>query len=186
MAFAYAVNRILTDWEKFYANNTDDPGGETIWGLASNYHALEVRRMKEMLKQGISRELVKQYAISVYKKKFWDKAHCNVWPDGVNIYVFDMAIQHGTRRVSIKDRGAIDLLQEAAGAKPDGIIGPQTKRAIKKWQPLELLDECHAVRTMYYTGLEKWPNFGRGWMNRISEVYRISIQYALATEMMQR
>lgn len=188
-AFNFAANWILDDWEKFYANNPHDAGGETYWGLAGNYHRTEVQQIKDMLRDGASEAQTKQYAISVYRAKFWERARCDLWPTPVNIYVFDMAIQHDVRLVSWpKNRGAIDLLQEAAETKPDGLIGPNTRRAVKKWHPLELLDRCNAARARYYSILDNWKpytdepdDFSSGWMNRISNVHRVCIQYYLGS-----
>lgn len=180
MAFYYAINRILNDWEKYYSNNPLDKGKETIWGIASATHPEHIAKMKQM-----SVEDAKQYAIAVYKKEYWDKAFCNEWPNPVNIYVLDMAIQHGIKRTSDKDRGAIDLLQEAAGTLADGKVGPNTRRAVSSWNPIELLDECHAIRTLYYTSLSDWGVHGKGWMRRISEIFRICIQYNDAAKILK-
>ena len=114
--FDRAVNNWLLrpDIEGKFSDDPDDPGGLTKWGIAERYHP-EVRNPN----------FSKEDAIAIYLKKYWNKCRCDDLPDGVDVLVFDMAVNPGPIQ-------AIKFLQEALDVKVDGVIGNDTLNALRR------------------------------------------------------
>ena len=98
-------------------------------------------------------------AMDIYKADYWDKARCDELPVGIDYLVFDAAVNHGVSR-------AVKFLQIAAGATPDGVIGPKTLAAVAKRDPLRLIEEFGAQRQLFWTEIKSWPTYGKGWTRR--------------------
>ena len=79
-------------------------------------------------------------------------------PAGVDLMLFDMAVNTGVRRAAI-------MLQDAVGAVPDGIIGPKTLAAVRS--ATGLLDTLATAREAFYRSLPTFQYFGNGWLNRV-------------------
>jgi len=103
-------------------------------------------------------------AKAIYHRDFWAKCECDRWPDGIGYAVFDGAVNMGIGR-------AIRFLQQAAGATPDGIIGPQTRGKVDSADPIKLLREMMALRMAHYVSLGTlYSRYGRGWTRRAFDV----------------
>jgi lysozyme family protein len=99
----------------------------------------------------------------MYRRKFWDAAHCNDLPNGVDYLVFDLAVNAGV------GRGA-KTLQSAVGATPDGAIGPLTLAAVSKFNSTELVNKFTDEKVAWYKSLKN-PKYEQGWLNR-AEIVR--------------
>lgn len=102
--------------------------------------------------------------------------------------VVDCAVQHGgVNEPDPGDREAVRWLQRAAGATVDGIIGPQTRRAVEMADPAELYRAILGERIPYYgkliahdperqratgDGYDLQAIFAYGWANRVAEFVR--------------
>lgn len=98
-------------------------------------------------------------AKDIYKKDYWDAVRSDELPSGVDYLVFDAAVNHGPKK-------AIELLQIAAGATSDGVLGPATLKAVEKRDPLRLIEEFGAQRQMFWTRIKTWKHYGLGWTRR--------------------
>lgn len=89
------IIEFVLDWEKYWSDRADDPGGLTIWGVCEKYWPKEVEKMKTM-----SEEASRAYAIDFYKREFWDKSGCNelAWP--YDLIVMDAAVNLGVDRAN--------------------------------------------------------------------------------------
>ena len=76
--------------------------------------------------------------------------------------MFDFAVNSGVSRAS-------KYLQSMVGVTQDGVIGPNTILAAKSYLGNKLTDK----RLGFLKGLPTWGTFGRGWSNRINDVYAI-------------
>lgn len=109
---------------------------------------------------------------TVYYTNYWLKSRCNQLPSGVDYAVFDAAINSGPRR-------AAKWLQEAVGVKKDGVIGPQTLKAVRQGDPIELIDEMVDIRLAFMQSLSIWGVFGKGWSRRVTGVRTDAHQMSL-------
>ncbi|HEX5125799.1 MAG TPA: glycosyl hydrolase 108 family protein [Rhodocyclaceae bacterium] len=135
-----------------YSNNPNDPGGETMWGVT-----LRVARAHGY--QGPMRDLPQDTAKQIAKAEYWDKYQCDSYDVRIAFEMFDAAYNGGF---------PVKWLQLAVGTKPDGQLGPQTMAAVKQASPIGVVARFNAYRITYYTSLRTWPDFGRGWANRIA------------------
>jgi lysozyme family protein len=135
-----------------------DPGGRTAFGVTQNtYNAWRSRKglpMQDVFK--ISQDEV----AAIYKQDYWDKIRGDDLPDGLDLATFDFAVNSGVSR-------AAKYLQSIVGVTQDGVIGPATILACKTYLANKLTDK----RLGFLKGLPTWAAFGRGWANRVNDVY---------------
>ena len=111
-------------------------------------------------------------AKAIYRKDYWNRAGCDLLPDGVAYAQFDIAVNSGVDR-------ATRILQEAVGAAPDGIIGPRTRRAIANADTARLVAEMLAQRIKFYMDLHHLtPRYGLGWSRRAVAVVLSAMDFA--------
>jgi lysozyme family protein len=92
-------------------------------------------------------------------------------PAGVDLVVFDMAVNGGPGR-------AAKILQEVVGVKPDGGIGPMTLAAVASWPPVDTITGFSEARRKFYRGLPTFETFGKGWLRRVDEVEAEALKVA--------
>jgi lysozyme family protein len=99
----------------------------------------------------------------MYRRKFWDAAHCNDLPNGVDYLVFDFAVNAGVGR-------SAKTLQSAVGATPDGAIGPLTLTAVNAYNnPETVINLFSIAKEEWYKSLKN-PKYEQGWLNRAAIV----------------
>ncbi len=153
MNFDQAFDQLLKH-EGGYSNHKDDTGGATMWGVTE-----AVARAHGYT--GDMRNLPVEFAKKVYKATYWDAVKADELPAQVRYSVFDAAVNSGVNRAN-------KWLQEAVGAKADGVIGSQTLSAVRQQNPEKLNGKYNAVRLTFMTDLSNWGTFGRGWARRIA------------------
>lgn len=139
-----------------YVNNPNDPGGETKYGITKrDYPHLDIRN------------LTLEQAGEIYRKNYWEPCHAPSLPRGLDLAVFDMAVNCGVRN-------AVTHLQEAAGTTPDGDFGPKTLAAVRAADPRRLLEDFLWLRARYYARItvknHKLREFMPGWIFRVIKV----------------
>lgn len=167
--FPVYIERILAH-EGGYSDDHRDPGNwtggrvnvgtlkGTKFGIAANtYPRLDIRN------------LTREKAIAIYRRDFWDAVEADQLPAALAYQMLDAAVNHGIDN-------AKRMLQAAAGAAPDGRIGPATRAAIKAADPADLLLQFFATRIEFYAGLSKFNTYGRGWMRRMVGNLRYATQ----------
>jgi lysozyme family protein len=150
--FDLAVDEVLRH-EGGYANDPNDTGGETRWGISkAAYPLLDIAA------------LTRDEAIAIYRRDYWDRLRGDELPPALALLVFDAGVHMGRLR-------AVSLLQEVLGVEVDGIIGPVTLQAARAAPLPDVLTDYCARRALVYTSLTSWTFFGRGWMRRLFAVY---------------
>ena len=117
------------EFEGGYANDKDDKGGETCFGITEKYYPNE---LKEIL--AIERHSERlTYAVAFYYTNFW----CPI-PSGLPIVVkslyFDMSVNMGSRSAGKILQQAVNLLSDSNIAI-DGIVGKDTIKQLKSYYP---------------------------------------------------
>lgn len=151
--------RALLGHEGGYSDHAADPGGKTRYGVTE-----AVARQHGYT--GDMRELPLAVAQAVYRKDYWDACHCDRLPAGVRYAVFDAAVNSGVRQSAL-------WLQRACGAKPDGVIGPQTLLAANTHGADVLARRLLSQRLRFMTELKAWPAFSRGWARRVADLLEV-------------
>lgn len=144
----------LLGHEGGYSNHPDDPGGATMYGITEAV----ARRVGY---RGDMKDLPLDLAKRIAFEEYWKPAGCEEWPEPIRFDVFDVAYNSGVKT-------AIKMVQRAAFAEADGIIGPKTRVAVKSSNPLILYARISGARLEYLTGLPGWTSFGKGWARRIA------------------
>lgn len=106
-------------------------------------------------------------ASKIYKIDFWDVMHLDSFPL-ISFDLFDTAINSGISK-------AIKLLQQTVGTNPDGVLGPQTLKAVSSFSPLLFRKNFNAYRLMYMSNLSTWDHNSEGWAKRI--VHNLLLEY---------
>jgi lysozyme family protein len=156
------INRVLSS-EGGYTNHREDPGNwtkgyegggvlkGTKWGIsAASYPDLDIVN------------LTREQAIAIYREDFWNRVGGDMLPTGFAFQALDAAVNHGIGN-------AVRWMQRAAGVADDGKIGPVTKAAIRAQNSFDLVFKFNAERLRFYTKLQKWNVFGKGWTNRVAD-----------------
>ena len=99
----------------------------------------------------------------LYKKKYWDVVQADKLPHGIDYLAFDMGVNAGPGR-------SIKLLQAAVGVPADGGLGPITLAAVWAADPVKLIQDFSAEKEAFYRGLDDFPVYGNGWLNRVAAV----------------
>lgn len=156
MSFADCLPVILNS-EGGFVDDPQDPGGATNLGITLNTLS---RWRKHTATVEEVEALTPADAAPIYQALYWNVAHCDDCPAGVDLMVFDEAVNQGPGR-------AVCTLQEAVGVTADGLFGPATTAAISAADPAATINAIAAARVAYYRTLSTFPRFGHGWLNRV-------------------
>lgn len=166
--FAECVAIVLKH-EGGFVDHPDDPGGATNHGVSLRY-ARSQGSMFDLDRDGdVDRAdillVTPAKAAMVYRRWFWADVRGDELPAGLDLAVFDFAVNSGAGR-------AIRSLQRAVGAQPDGFIGPATMGAVRMAMPNRpaVIEAVCNDRLDFLRGLRTWPVFGRGWGRRVEDI----------------
>ena len=157
--FPTALQALLKH-EGGWVHHPSDPGGMTNLGVTKRVweewvgHDVDEKQMR-----ALSPELV----APLYKKKYWDKVCGDELPTGVDLAVFDFAVNSGPGR-------AAKMLQKVLGVNQDGAIGPKTLLKAASIDSEKLVVDYNAERLAFLMALPTWDTFGKGWGRRVAEV----------------
>ncbi|MFP3638105.1 glycoside hydrolase family 108 protein [Paraburkholderia sp. SIMBA_054] len=135
-----------------YSNNPKDPGGETMWGVTA-------RVARAYGYAGPMKDLPRDTAKEIAKKLYWDPLSLDAFDLRVAFQIFDANYNGGH---------PVIWMQGAAGAKVDGLIGPNTIAAVQATDPLRFMLRWNSLRLKYFTSLKTWLDFGKGWADRVA------------------
>jgi len=176
----------IIEVEGGYVNDPDDPGGETIAGIARRYNPrwsgwAKVDRIKARnevpVVADVERELYEHYRLM-----YWDPVRCSDFQDdAVALVVFDTSVHMGTSRAATYLQQALNLLNRDGRSWPeileDGRIGPTTLSILARCLrgrhgSKDLVLVIHTLRGMHYINrVRQRPSqekYLRGWLRRIS------------------
>ena len=139
-----------------FVNHRRDPGGATNLGITKRVYEQWVQRQVSIQEM---RELTVVQAAPIYEHEYWNRVRGDELPDGVDLLMFDFAVNAGTSR-------AIRMAQRVVGVKADGIIGPVTIKAIQEYDPQDFIKEYSLRKLAFYRRLKHYDTFGRGWERR--------------------
>lgn len=140
-----------------YSNDTNDPGGETKFGISKRaYPDLDIAN------------LTREKAAELYRTDYFDACKCGQLPAPLAMLVFDAAVNQGTD-------AAIRMLQDALGVKVDGVIGPVTLAAAMHSNLKESVPSLVAARSMRYALNVNLKLYGKGWFRRLAACHETAL-----------
>lgn len=155
-------------FEGGWANHPSDPGGATMKGVTHKTYASYLGR--EVTPDEL-RAIPDEHLADIYRKRYWDTCRCNELPDGLDLAVFDTAVNSGPAQAG-------RLLQRLVGVPADGAIGPKTIAAVSAYvaeHGLNALIEAYTeARQSFYRLLPTYVHFGEGWKKRADNVGHIA------------
>ena len=161
--FAKAYRKTIAA-EGGFSQHPLDPGGATMKGVTLKTYSAHLGRQAtvEELKA-----IPEKHLLAIYGQGYWDKCRCDDLPSGLDVCVFDWAVNSGPRR-------AVRALQELAGVTPDGDVGPKTLAAVASWWGYYGPKTCIAMyqneRMEYLEDLPTFKVFGNGWTKRVIDM----------------
>jgi lysozyme family protein len=142
-------------------NEDNDPGGLTKFGIDQRSHPdIDIE------------DLTVDTASLIYKREYWEKAHCPELPWPLSQVQFDGAVNTGVVQ-------QMKFLQRAVGVSADGLWGPNTSAMTSKAiSDIGVKALCAFVcdqKEAFYRNLAKKSPItaGRwlgGWLNRLNDL----------------
>jgi lysozyme family protein len=162
---------VIAHHEGGYVNHPKDPGGATMKGITQRVYdgwrvlnGLDKRPVKQILDSEVE---------AIYRRQYWDGVRGDHLPMGVDLSVFDYAVNSGVAR-------SAKTLQRALGTKPDGFIGMVTLARAKETPAVNVINAICDDRLAFLKSLKTWGTFGKGWARRVSETRAAALKMAKA------
>ncbi len=134
---------VTLKWEGGYSNNPDDPGGPTMHGVIQREY--DVWRRKHGKRTRPVRQIEDDELRVIYRTEYWDAMECDGLDAGMDLCVFDAAVNSGVARARSWCAQAGDV---------DGFCD---------------------LRLAFLHGLGRlWRVFGAGWRRRIADIRNAS------------
>ena len=166
-SFPAALALVLAQ-EGGYVDHPLDPGGPTKFGISRDTLA---RLRGAAVGAEDVRALRREEAGAIYRRLYWDEVRADALPAGVDLAVFDFAVNAGPTR-------AVRTLQAVLGCRADGLIGPITLAAVRAADPHDTVRALTRARLDHLARLPTWPVFGRGWRRRVLAVEAAAVKRA--------
>jgi len=152
---------IVLKHEGGFVEHPRDPGGATKYGIT--LRTLREWRGDDTLTADDVRALTEAEAREIYLARYWNPIRGDELPPGVDLAVFDYAVNSGVRRAS-RD------LQAVVGVPQDGAIGRVTLAAVREHDPTIVISNLCERRRVFLRGLKTYDTFGRGWVKRVAAI----------------
>lgn len=157
--FDLPLEEVLHVWiahvEGHVSEHSKDPGGLTVYGLASRTHPWVTRdtTWAEAWARG-------------YTPTYVDALRLRELPPWLAFALFEVVVQHSI---------GVEMFQRAVGAEVTGVIDDQTVAAAWARKGPASLVALTTERIRYVAGLgELWPSFSRGWMLRYCDALEVA------------
>lgn len=164
------------------ANDPDDVGGKTIFGIASKYWKREYEVCMAYWDAGEYIEAI-EYAIQFYHKNFYSLYYDQTTDESLTFKLFDFGINASPKR-AVKALQTVLCKKFLFRVSIDGILGKRTVKAINYastvGQSKDIKDESMLYEAFiyelkeFYEGRKTFWKFGRGWFHRLRKVYNES------------
>ena len=163
-----------------YVYHPSDPGGATNMGITRKTLARwrKVSPWTDLPKAEMV-GLKRDEAALIYRASYWNACKAGDMPAGVDLALFDFAVNSGPDR-------AVRVLQAALGVAADGAVGPVTLGAVNAANPAKLINAICDRRLGFLGRLSTFATFGRGWTRRVAEIRAAALAAAKTTLPMQR
>lgn len=133
-----------------YVNDSDDPGGETKWGISKHsYPYIDIPSLSI------------NDACIIYNTDFIQPLTKASLPDSITYQLLDFAVNSGMS-------AAIKCIQKELNLNQDGFFGPKTREAIFALAETALVMKIIAARLDFMSSLSTWPIYSRGWVHRMT------------------
>lgn len=162
-----------------------DKGGETVCGIARNYHpkweGWKIVDAKKPLKYNQQIPELKPLVMEFYYKNFFLPANCDIFlnhSQALALIVFDFAVNSGISRANKALQTALNKqLSRKDQLKVDGIVGPMTHNMmeVEEFDWHKVAKDILEYRQSYLISIAKGSKakFLKGWLARVSKLENI-------------
>lgn len=162
--------KVILRHEGLYTDHKSDVGGPTMAGISLRYirvRGYDINNDGEINVKDI-KDITLEKATEIYYNDFWLAMRLEgIESDLLKLHLFDMGVNAGTKT-------AIKILQRMLGITIDGIIGPNTLKAVNTYGPSIVADYANVRKGYYLQVIKRNPNlrvFQKGWMFRVDSTY---------------
>jgi len=164
MSFETCLPLILAA-EGGFVDDPHDPGGATNLGVTLGALSGWLGRTATLAEV---EALTPATAAPIYRARYYEPSHARDCPPGVELMVFDEAVNQGVGR-------AIQSLQTGLGVAADGCFGPVSRTALSGANAAELVKRIAKEREARYRSLPTFGRFGRGWLARLKRTTELAL-----------
>jgi lysozyme family protein len=166
--------KIVLRHEGGWSNNPIDPGRATNKGIT----LATLRRWRGKATNAVHlRNITNAEVERIYASLYWTPMFADLLPTGVDLLIFDGAVNQGITRTSKVLQRALKSMGQ--NVIVDGVVGQVTIRAVGKVNAYELIHRI-AARRIYQYGLltTLYKTFGLGWSRRVASVLADAVSQA--------
>jgi lysozyme family protein len=138
-------------YEGGWSNNPKDPGGATEKGITRATLSHELGRMATLTEL---RNISPATVSLIYRKKYWNLINADALPAGVDVLLFDIAVNNGPGRAE------------------------EWENETRNMRPIDRINDLHALRLGFWKRLAIWSYFGRGWAARETACHALALKLA--------
>jgi len=171
-------------WEGGYSNHPDDPGGATNYGISTPFLESFAKKWPERIRElGLNPESVvvtmlsPEQARKIMEWEFWRDSKIYQLPPMLAIVTYDYAVNSGASLAVRHLQTAYNRLQTVSvPLVNDGKIGPKTVgalHALDRSSVRQVAGEAINLRENHLRGLPTFEVFGKGWINRTTDLRRL-------------
>lgn len=155
-----------------WSNHPKDPGGATMRGVTQRVYDGYRKRSARPLRS--VRQIEDHELQAIYKKQYWDAVRGDDLPAGVDLAVYDFAVNSGVSR-------AAKYLQTVLRCnRIDGHIGEATLAMLEEANRIDVVKQLCDLRLKFLQGLDTWGVFGKGWSKRVKDVKETALRMAMS------
>lgn len=159
-------------YEGGYANHPSDPGGATMKGVTQAVYNGYRKRLGQAAAD--VRNITDAELRAIYRRQYWEVIKGDDLPSGVDMVVFDGAVNSGPSQSAKWLQRALNDM--GASLKDDGIIGLATLNAMGSANDHNsVINKVCDKRLDMLRRLKTWPTFGKGWSNRVADVRSVGL-----------
>ena len=150
-------------------------------------HGITLLRLRRFLRDpGLGQDEIRHVPCAtvqaLYLADFWNRTRCDALPVGLDLMVFDHAVNAGPDRAG-------RALQLAVGIRRDGIdgaVGPDTIGRVALADNVTLLDALAAMQRTGYRQMAAFSLFGESWLARLDRRRARALELITEAEQVSR
>ncbi len=170
------AHKIILGYEGGNVDNPKDPGGRTSRGVTQRVYSA-YRNSIGKAAQDVYKATTAEVH-DIYKRQYWDVCKCDALPDGIDLIVYNAAVNSGPKRAYKLLQASLNRVSNAQ-LKVDGTPGMVTVQAAENSPDHDLVVvEFGRKYQAFYKSLSTFKTFGKGWTRRNSNVTKIGTAWA--------
>src|SRR5499426_2810735 len=160
-----AVHPLIERWEGGFSNHPSDPGGATNMGITRE--TLSRWRGRPVSVEEV-RQLTRDEARQIFQEYYWKPLLGDELPLPAALMAYNTGVLSGQERAVLTLQAALN--RQGKPVALDGDIGPATIGASIAADQRRLVDDYAEIYEAYLRSLPTFATFGRGWLNRLTDV----------------